>query len=414
VNRTHPLVRFVISLALLSIPSLGQEIFDQGVAAFRSNNYERALELFRQAAVLHPNQADPHAYLGATYMAISDRSAMLSAILKDPMRSADMPEADRLAAAKQVVSVSEIERLAEAELRRAVELDPNNMEALQSLVILANHGNAELSGPEKARRMAEAEKLYDRLTVAFADHSVARLAQSLKELRPKAAADSTGKEYAFAGELIETNVREAVRRARRNPIEAPGPLRNPMRQNLKERYAALINEAMGDFQQALRYDPANAIAMGGMSNLIRDSAALRDTRAEYEADIVVADAWMNRGFDTTEKLSQSPSSARPAQKSPLARTRVRVSEEEQMAKLIQIITPGYPPAAVQAHVTGTVRFALTVGRDGRAMAVRPIGGNPILFEAGQTALKQWIWKPTFVNGNLVEIETEVEVRFSSH
>jgi hypothetical protein len=35
-----------------------------------------------------------------------------------------------------------------------------------------------------------------------------------------------------------------------------------------------------------------------------------------------------------------------------------------------------------------------------------------LFNAAQDALKQWIWKPTFEDGILREIDTEVEVRFS--
>jgi tetratricopeptide (TPR) repeat protein len=395
-------------LALLAPSSPAQEIFDQGVAAYSSNDYERALELFRQAAALNPNQAGPHVYLGATYMAISNRSAMMSAILKDSTAAANIPEADRLAAAKQVVSVSETERMADAELRRALELDPNNMLALQSLLTLAYHGNAELSAPEKARRLAEGGELRDRLTIAFADDSAVRLAEALKELRPKAAMDSTGKNYAFAGELIQGDWRQVVQRATPNPTETLGPLPSPMRQQLKERYARLINEAMTDFQQALRFDPANSIAMMGMSQLIRDSAVLRDTRAEYEADITVANAWMNRGFDIQNGPSKPPSGAPPAQES----SPVRLSEKEQMAKLIQKVKPSYPPAAVQAHVTGTVRFALTVGRDGRAMAVQPISGNPILFEAAQTALKQWIWKPTLVNGRLVETETEVEVSFS--
>jgi tetratricopeptide (TPR) repeat protein len=274
VNRNNRLVPFVISLALLASPSPAQEIFDQGVVAFRSDDYERALELFRQAAALHPNEADPHAYLGATYMAISNRSTMLSAILNDPTASAAIPEVDRLAAARQVRSVSETEHLAEAELRRALELDPDNMLALQSLVILANHGNAELSESETARRRAEAGNLYDRLTVAFADDSAAKLAESLKELRPKTSLDSTGKMYAFAGELIEGDWSQVVQRARPSPTETPGPLPSPMRQRLKERYSTFINEAMADFQQALRFDPANTVAMIGISRLIRDSAVL--------------------------------------------------------------------------------------------------------------------------------------------
>lgn len=403
-EKTARLVCSAVLIALLPPMLRAQDAFDLGVAAFHSGNYDRALDLLRQAVVLHPNQADPHSYLGATYMAMANESALMSA--------APIPEADRLAAAKSVVSIPESERLAEAEFRRALALDTNNLLALESLVGLLYHGHRELTEPEKSRRLAEAQTLYDRLTLAFADDSLHKLAETLDILRTFTD-DHTGKLYAKRGELIQSSWSQVLERANRS-LESVGPLPNPMRKALQGKYMKILNDGLLDFQQSLQFDPTNDEVMIGTSYLIRDRAALRDTKEEYSGDIVSADAWMKKGFDTREEQTRSALVRSSAQQpSPTGSSaRIRLSENDQRAKLIRMVTLSYPSAAVQAQVVGTVRFAVTIGRDGTAREAQPISGNPILFNAAQDALKQWIWKPTFEDGILREIDTEVEVRFS--
>jgi tetratricopeptide (TPR) repeat protein len=390
-------VRLVVFLLLISTFARAQNVFDRGVAAFRNADYERALELLHEAEALNPSQADVHAYLGATYMQMASWSEALSSILNDPARASAIPEANRLAAAKLVTSVPENERMAEAEFRRALALDRKNMLALQSLVDLAYNGRAELPPVEKARRLAEAKELRDRLIVAFADDSLIHLAESLETLRRTSASDPTGKIYASAGELIEASWRQVMRRAIPVPSNL-GLLPNPLRQTLAEKYNSIINEGLADFQRALQIDPANSSAASGISDLIRGRAVLRNTNEEYAADIAVADTWTDRELNTRD----SPNAPQD---------RVRLSESEQ--KLIQKVIPNYPPAASQAHVTGSVRFAVIVGRDGRPITIQPLSGNPVLFEAAKSALKQWVWRPVLVNGKPVEIVTEVEVSFSA-
>lgn len=267
-NRIGSLVRVVIFLALISPFARGQNVFEQGVAAFRDSDYERALTLLQEAEALTPNQADVHAYLGATYMQIASWSEVASMILNAPAGASTLSDADRAAAAKAVVSVPENERMAEAEFRRALALDRNNMLALQSLVDLDNKGSAELPPAEKARRLAEAKELRDRLIVAFADSSLVQLTTSLETLRRTMASDPTGKNYAYAGELIEESWSQVMGRA--NPIPSTaGLLPSPMRQTLAEKYNPIINEGLADFQRALQFDPANRSAASGLSKLIR-------------------------------------------------------------------------------------------------------------------------------------------------
>jgi len=209
------LTRFVVLLVLISPISSAQDVFDQGVAASRRGDDDQAVELFRQAVALNPNRADAHAYLGSAYMAISSQSTVISEILKDPQASASMSETDRLAAAKMVASIPETERLAEAELRRALELDPDNQLALQWLLILTNKGRADLPEADRAPKRAEARALSDHLTLAFADTSLRRLAESQEVLARNPGIDPTGRRYSTAAELIWSSWHEVLQRAKR-------------------------------------------------------------------------------------------------------------------------------------------------------------------------------------------------------
>jgi TonB family protein len=407
-SRNCPGIFLVVSLALLPAALRAQDALELGIAAYRHDDYDRALSLLRQAVANRPDQAAPHVYLGATYRAMAIGSGLLYELLQNPEGLALIPEADRAAAAKSAASTPETERLAEAEFRRALELDGNNVMALEGLVDLAYHGHM-ATGPEKDRRLAEAQVLYDRLTVAFADDELRKLAESLDEQRRASATRRIPD--GMMGTFTESTVRQILQRADHSGVGIDGPLPNPMRKTLQTKLISVINDAFADFQRQLRLDPLNDGAMIEMSYLIRDRAALRDTKAEYSSDIALADAWENRGSDTRAEKAQA---AQPRSSPSASAARVRVSESDQAAKLIRKVTPNYPPPAVQARVTGAVRFMVTIRQDGSVKDAQPVSGNPVLFNAAQDALKKWIWKPTIVNGVPVEIETEVEVGFSTN
>jgi tetratricopeptide (TPR) repeat protein len=220
-------MHLAVLLKLVASISRAQTVFEQGVEASRRGDDDRALELLKQAVALDPNKADPHAYLGVAYMAISSRSAAISAILKDPEASASMSDSDRLAAAKMVTAVPESDRLAEVELRRALELDPTNAVALQWLVILANHSDADRPEAEKMQKMAEARTMNGRLALVFADSSLRLLAETQKLHPVNPARYSTGGLYLQAAELIQSNWHEVMQRANGRPLDPTGPLPSP-------------------------------------------------------------------------------------------------------------------------------------------------------------------------------------------
>lgn len=92
--------------------------------------------------------------------------------------------------------------------------------------------------------------------------------------------------------------------------------------------------------------------------------------------------------------------------------RIRVGGEVQQSNLIQRPVPPYPPAAKQARIQGLVRFNVTIGKDGHVKTVTLISGHPLLIPAAQEAVKQWVYRPTLLNGDPVEVSTVVDVQFT--
>ena len=92
--------------------------------------------------------------------------------------------------------------------------------------------------------------------------------------------------------------------------------------------------------------------------------------------------------------------------------RVRVGGNVQAANLIKKVTPTYPPLAKQARISGQVRFTAIIGKDGTIQNLQLVSGHPLLVAAAQEAVKQWIYKPTLLNNEPVEVITQIDVNFT--
>jgi protein TonB len=92
--------------------------------------------------------------------------------------------------------------------------------------------------------------------------------------------------------------------------------------------------------------------------------------------------------------------------------RIRVGGNVQQANLIRKITPIYPPLAKQARIQGTVRFTAIIGKDGSIQNLQLVSGHPLLVPAAQDAVRQWLYRPTLLNGEPVEVITQIDVNFT--
>ena len=79
---------------------------------------------------------------------------------------------------------------------------------------------------------------------------------------------------------------------------------------------------------------------------------------------------------------------------------------------VKKVTPPYPPLAKQARIQGAVRFTAIIGKDGTIQNLNLISGHPLLVAAAQEAVKQWVYKPTLLNSEPVEVITQIDVNFT--
>jgi protein TonB len=91
---------------------------------------------------------------------------------------------------------------------------------------------------------------------------------------------------------------------------------------------------------------------------------------------------------------------------------IRVGGNVQAAKLVRQPKPLYPPLAKQARIQGTVRFNAVIGRDGTIQQLQVVSGHPLLVPSATEAVKQWVYQPTLLNGEPVEVVTVIDVNFT--
>ena len=92
--------------------------------------------------------------------------------------------------------------------------------------------------------------------------------------------------------------------------------------------------------------------------------------------------------------------------------RIRVGGNVQQARLINQPKPVYPPLAKQARIQGVVRFNAIIGKDGAIMNLQVVSGHPLLVPAALEAVRQWRYQPTLLNGEPVEVVTQIDVNFT--
>jgi periplasmic protein TonB len=88
-----------------------------------------------------------------------------------------------------------------------------------------------------------------------------------------------------------------------------------------------------------------------------------------------------------------------------------ISQGVSQGLLIRKVQPSYPPNALRMRVEGSVQLLATISRTGAISGVKILSGDKMLTKAATDAVKQWKYKPYLLNGEPVEIQTQVTVIF---
>ena len=99
--------------------------------------------------------------------------------------------------------------------------------------------------------------------------------------------------------------------------------------------------------------------------------------------------------------------AKPAQA-----VRVQVGGSVLASKMLLRVQPLYPELARRMRIEGVVQLHGIITREGRIAQLRVLSGHSLLVQAALDAVRQWVYSPTLLNQQAVEVEAPIEVRFT--
>ena len=91
-----------------------------------------------------------------------------------------------------------------------------------------------------------------------------------------------------------------------------------------------------------------------------------------------------------------------------------VSDTLGTGRMIRQPRPVYPKEARKAHIEGIVSLDILISKAGEVREIRVLSGHPALTPAAVEAVKQWKYAPTYLNGEPVEVRTQIDVPFTLH
>jgi len=97
---------------------------------------------------------------------------------------------------------------------------------------------------------------------------------------------------------------------------------------------------------------------------------------------------------------------------PVAPQRIRVGGNVQKAMQLFTPSPVYPPLAKQARISGVVKLNAIISKEGTIEQLTAVSGHPLLIPAALETVKKWRYKPTLLNGEPVEVITQIDVNFT--
>jgi protein TonB len=101
----------------------------------------------------------------------------------------------------------------------------------------------------------------------------------------------------------------------------------------------------------------------------------------------------------------------PVVQPPTIKREFRTSQMLQ-GSLVRKIEPRYPPLAITARIQGSVVLAAVISKEGAIENLKLVSGHPMLGSAAIDAVRQWQYRPYVLNGEVIEVETQITVNFT--
>ena len=90
---------------------------------------------------------------------------------------------------------------------------------------------------------------------------------------------------------------------------------------------------------------------------------------------------------------------------------LNISQGVSQGLLMKKVQPIYPRNALSMRIEGSVELTATIAKTGDISRVKVLSGDSQLARAATDAVKQWKYKPYLLNGDPVEIQTQITINF---
>jgi protein TonB len=90
---------------------------------------------------------------------------------------------------------------------------------------------------------------------------------------------------------------------------------------------------------------------------------------------------------------------------------VKVSQGVMAASISNQVQPVYTPVERAMRLSGEVILHAIIGKDGTVRELQVVSGNPLLAQSAIAAVRQWRYRPTLLNGEAVDVDTTISVKF---
>jgi protein TonB len=145
--------------------------------------------------------------------------------------------------------------------------------------------------------------------------------------------------------------------------------------------------------------------------------------SNFAQTMITDDALMSSGPVTNGGVPFSLNSGGPSQlvdarvkpaepAVPVAAKPPRISLGAEPAIALKRVLPVYPELAKKMRISGRVCLIGVIATDGSIQELKVVSGHPLLAKATMDAVRQWVYRPTLLNGKPVEVSAPIDVIFT--
>ena len=135
--------------------------------------------------------------------------------------------------------------------------------------------------------------------------------------------------------------------------------------------------------------------------------------SQNNIDLISSEVTTLRASDLDDEDFAPDAALEKVDRFEVAKRPIPISSGVMAGMILSNTQPAYPLWAKDNHITGDVVIEAVIGKDGHIHNMRVLASpDPSLSKAAQDAVSKWIYKPYLLNGVLVEVQTQITVKFT--